>query len=92
MSQKNMVAAASGPTSAGLTNELGTVLFAEKCEKNAECGGDESESINVRAVPLDCVDQWLEDIQEKGRLVDPKIYAGLYFAKIEHPQRSCNLP
>jgi len=44
------------------------------------CGPDERhENITVHAVPLAEVHDWLEAKAKSGLLVDPKLYAGLYF-------------
>jgi ADP-ribose pyrophosphatase len=48
--------------------------------KVSDGGGDESEDIHVRLVPLDQVEQWLDEQRRGGLLVDPKVYAALYFA------------
>lgn len=42
-------------------------------------GGDPTEDIHVHLVPLDEVETWLDAKRRQGLLVDPKIYAGLYF-------------
>ncbi len=70
-----------GPTSAGLTNELITILLATNCDKIAEGGGDDTESIVVHLVPIANAEQWLKGTEKRGCLVDPKVYAGLYFAQ-----------
>ena len=45
----------------------------------SEGGGDEHEAIEVHRVPLDQIEHWLANQVALGRLVDPKIYAALYF-------------
>jgi ADP-ribose pyrophosphatase len=69
-----------GPASPGLTNEQYTIYLALDAKKVADGGGDESEDIHVRLVPLDQVDTWLQERRKQGLLIDPKIYTGLYFA------------
>ena len=49
--------------------------------KKGPGGGDETESIIVHEVSLQEVDLWLYEMEKKGYLVDPKVYAGLYFLK-----------
>ena len=70
-----------GPVSSGLTSDMVTIVMASNLEKTGEGGGDENEQIKVREVPLVKVDSWLKQKQKKGFLVDPKIYAGLYWLK-----------
>lgn len=72
-----------GPPSAGLSNELVTFFHATGLQKVAKGGGVGSESIEVHEVPLDSAAAWLENAAAKGSLIDPKVYAALYFA--EHP-------
>jgi ADP-ribose pyrophosphatase len=68
-----------GPTSAGLTNELITLVRAvgTKYEGAPEPDGDEK--IEVHVVPLEGVDAFLAKRVAMGDLVDPKVYAALYF-------------
>jgi len=71
----------SGPISAGLSDEIVTLFLAEELERVGTGGGDESESITIHEVPLTEVDSWLEGRSSEGVLVDPKVYAGLYFLR-----------
>jgi len=69
-----------GPTSAGLTSEVLSFFLARACRKVARGGGDDTEDIEVHVVPLDQAHAWLQGKRADGVLVDPKIYAALYFA------------
>jgi len=69
-----------GPSSPGLTNERYTMYLALDAKKVSAGGGDESEDIHVRLVPLDQVETWLQERLKQGLLVDPKVYTALYFA------------
>ncbi|MFH0986072.1 MAG: NUDIX hydrolase [Candidatus Omnitrophota bacterium] len=73
---------AGGPVSSGLSAEIITFYKAVDVVKKGAGGGDATESIKVHVVPLKEVDLWLYEMGKKGFLVDPKIYAGLYFLKI----------
>ena len=73
-----------GPSSGGLTTEVVTFLRAEGLRRVGEGGGVGGEEIEVRLVPLVEVDAWLRQRAEEGFLIDPKVYAGLYW--IEHPE------
>jgi len=68
-----------GPSSAGLTNEVVTFFLASDLTRQGAGGGDASEDIEVHQVPLAGIDAWLRERQNAGRLVDPKVFAGLYF-------------
>ena len=74
-SMKSIVDIAS---SAGLTNEVATFFIADQLEKVTPGGGDESEDIVVHEIPLPEIDDWLQDAQRSGMLIDVRIYAGLY--------------
>jgi ADP-ribose pyrophosphatase len=71
---------AAGPASAGLSNEMYTLFLAADARRVGPGGGDSAENIQVHLVPLGQVPQWLEERRRLGLLVDPRIYAGLYFA------------
>ncbi|MGA2863601.1 MAG: NUDIX hydrolase [Verrucomicrobiota bacterium] len=70
----------SGPPSAGLASEIVTFFQATGLRRVAAGGGADQEEIQVHAVPLRRVDQWLRERIQQGVLVDPKVYAGLYLA------------
>ena len=70
-----------GPVSSGCTADIVSIMRATQIRKVGKGGGDETESIRVHKVPLAKVDRWLTRKQQKGVLVDPKIYAGLYWLK-----------
>ena len=70
-----------GPVSSGCSADLVTMYLARDVEKVADGGGDEFESILVHKVPLKEADDWLTAMKRKGRLIEPKIYAGLYHLK-----------
>jgi ADP-ribose pyrophosphatase len=42
-------------------------------------GGVAHEDITVHEVPLTQIHEWLEGRAKSGVLIDPKVYAGLYF-------------
>lgn len=72
-----------GPPSAGLTTERIAFFRARDLVREGEGGGDGSEDIEVHEVPLAEVDGWLREREKAGRLVDPKVYTGLYFVRRE---------
>lgn len=69
-----------GPTSAGLTTEVVHIVVANDLRKTADGGGIEHEEIVVHEVPLTEVGTWVARQIAAGKLVDPKVFAGLYFA------------
>lgn len=69
-----------GPPSAGLANEQAVFYLATDLTKTGAGGGDDSEQIAVHTVSLNAIRQWLAAREADGLQVDPKVYAGLYFA------------
>lgn len=78
-SAKKLVALMSGPASSGSSSDILTIYLAEGLKKVGEGGGDSTETITVYEVDLPEVEDWLQEKQEQGFFVDPKVYAGLYF-------------
>lgn len=69
-----------GASSAGITNEILAMFKATGLKKIAEPEGDGSEQITVHALPLAEVPAWLNAQRKAGKVIDLKVYAGLYFA------------
>lgn len=74
-----------GPPSPGLSDEVVSFFLATGLRKVAAGGGVHDEDITVHEVPLDEAPAWLERQARHGKMVDPKIYAGLFFA-MKHMQ------
>ena len=70
---------AEGPLSSGMSPNKIRLFRAKDLVKKGPGGGDETENITVHEIPVADVDEWLEKQKERGALVDPKVYAGLYF-------------
>lgn len=70
----------SGPPSAGLSTEVITFFLARGLSRLGAPAGDGSERITLHEVPLTEAGAWLDRAARDGRLIDPKVYAGLYFA------------
>jgi len=68
------------PSSSGMSNEVITIFYAGGLELIGPGGGSHNEKITVHHVPLDSATGWLEARMEEGMLVDPKVYAGLFWA------------
>lgn len=72
-----------GPVSAGMSSEMLTWYRCRDLERVGEGGGDDDEDIIVHAVPLAEVPAFLETMVAEGRIIDTKVYAGLYWAAQE---------
>lgn len=70
-----------GPVSAGFGTETVEFFLATGLRRVSSGGGVEGEQIDVHLVPLDQVESWLKRRTRRDRLADPKIFAGLYFAR-----------
>jgi len=69
------------PTSPGLTSEVVSLFLASKLRQKSGGGGIEGEQINVLLPSLRGIDRWLAKQVAVGKLIDPKVYAALYFVK-----------
>jgi len=70
-----------GPNSAGSSPHVMTFYLATGLTKVGAGGGDEHEDIQVHVVPIKGIEFWLKEQEKLGKLLDPKIYAGLWFAE-----------
>jgi ADP-ribose pyrophosphatase len=70
-----------GPVSAGFGTETVSFFLAKGLRKIGQGGGVDGEDIRVHEVPLDRAEAWLRKQVRGGLLVDPKVYAGLFFAE-----------
>ena len=70
---------ATGPTSAGMSSEVITLVHARKLRKISPGGGVDTETIHVHEILLSEVDSQLRKWTSEGKLVDPKVYAAQYF-------------
>lgn len=71
-----------GPSSPGLSSEIITFFRAEGLRKVGDGGGDDCEDIVVHEIPLDKAVAWMQDCEQRGLAIDPKIIVGLYFAGV----------
>jgi len=70
-----------GPVSAGFGTETVEFFLAQGLRRVGSGGGVDGEQIEIHLVPLDRVESWLKRRTRQNRLADPKIFAGLYFAR-----------
>jgi ADP-ribose pyrophosphatase len=68
-----------GPACSGLTSERATLFLATNLRRVGPGGGVENEAITVHEVALTVLVAWLENRAKTGVLIDPKVYAGLFF-------------
>jgi ADP-ribose pyrophosphatase len=68
------------PSTAGMADEIVTIYYASGLERIGPGGGDGNENIIVHHVPLEHAVEWLNERQKEGMMLDPKIYAGLFWA------------
>lgn len=66
------------PSTPGMASEIITLVRAHDLERVGDGGGVHGEDITVHEVPLAEVDDWLAARVDGGRLVDYRVYAGLY--------------
>src|SRR5581483_7554508 len=76
-------AVTTGAASSGVTSEVVTLFRASGLRRVGAGGGVGHEQITVHEVPLAEIDQWLAARAAEGLLIDPKVYAGLYFIRRE---------
>lgn len=79
--------ATQGPSASGMSDEITVFLVAEDLEKVGEGGGVGNERITVHRVPFDETLDWLDQQIQAGKLVDPKIFVGLYFLERSYRAR-----
>lgn len=80
---ENLRAVFTGPSSAGLTDELITFVMAEGLERVNAGGGDAGESITVHRVPLSEIDGWLRHQADAGQLVSSRVLSGIYLLQMK---------
>ena len=68
-----------GPAGGGITSELVTLFRATGLRRAGQGGGVAHEDITVHEVPVAEIIPWLERKAKTGVLIDPKVYAGLFF-------------
>ena len=69
----------SGPVAPGLTSEMMHLVRAHDLVRVGAGGGIDNEDITVHVIPLTQIDNWLARKASEGLLVEPRIYAALYF-------------
>lgn len=75
------------PTSPGLTSEVVSYFMAQDLYPVGPGGGVEHESIDIQLPKLRGISRWLGRQTASGKLIDPKVYVGLYFIGIDRRTR-----
>ena len=70
-----------GPTAPGMTSELLHFVLATGLVRLHEGGGVDGEDITVHVVALADIDRWLSAQEQRGLLVEPRVFAGIRFAE-----------
>ena len=81
-----------GPSSAGMTNEVVTLIRAHGLTQVSTGGGVAGENITVHNVPLVGVAAWLAARAKQGLLIDHKIYAALWWLDQEDASHQHGVP
>ncbi len=76
----------SGPSSPGMSSETLSFYLATGLRRVAAGGGVENEDITVREAPLEDIDAWLAARVAEGIALDPRIFSGLYFLRLQQQQ------
>jgi ADP-ribose pyrophosphatase len=72
-------AVTNGPSCSGITSERVTLFRAMGLQRVGKGGGVANEDIIVHEIPLTEIVHWLAAKAKSGVLIDPKVYAGLFF-------------
>ncbi len=73
-----------GPSSPGLSSEMVSFFLATGLRRLNSGGGVDGEKITVHEIPLHDIRRWLCKQQILGKLIDPRVYTGLYFLQQHH--------
>ena len=76
---EHIEAVTTGPSCSGITSERVTLFRALGLRRIGNGGGVANENIEVHEIPLTEIVDWLATKAKTGVLIDPKVYAGLFF-------------
>ncbi len=80
---ESMVPILEGPPSAGLSSEVVTFFRARAVKRLGRGGGEGDERVRTHVVSLSALGDWVAAMQAKGMMVDPKVFAGVYWVRKE---------
>lgn len=76
-----------GPSAGGMSSSMVTFYLAQQLHRVGPGGGvDEHEDLTVHEVPLREVSAWLREQEISGKLVDPKVFVGIYAIRERRPE------
>ena len=78
---EHIEAVTTGPSCSGITSERVTLFRALGLRRVGRGGGVANENIEVHEIPLTEIVDWLATKAKTGVLIDPKVYAGLFFIR-----------
>ena len=76
---EHIEAVTTGPSCSGITSERVTLFRALGLRRVGKGGGVANENIEVHEIPRTAIVDWLATKAKTGVLIDPKVYAGLFF-------------
>jgi len=76
---EHIEAVTTGPSCSGITSERLTLFRALGLRRVGKGGGVANENIEVHEIPRTAIVDWLATKAKTGVLIDPKVYAGLFF-------------
>ena len=71
----------SGPSSAGLTDEVVQIIRAEGLSRTHSGGGVGGESITVHTIPLETIETFIDAFEDSGGMVDFKVRLAVLLVK-----------
>ena len=78
---EHIEAVTTGPSCSGITSERLTLFRALGLRRVGKGGGVANENIEVHEIPRTAIVDWLATKAKTGVLIDPKVYAGLFFIR-----------
>ena len=76
---RKMVHLFNGPSSAGLISEVVSFFRAVDIKRVTESHGVDGERLIIHERPISSLQRWLRQKTKEGFLIDPRVYAGLFF-------------
>ena len=74
-----------GPGSAGASSEMVTFFLAADAHRVGEQAPADRDLLRVHVVAVERLSEWTHEQEASGKLVDPKIWAGLYLTRARDP-------
>jgi ADP-ribose pyrophosphatase len=68
-----------GPIAQGSSDTYSYFFIATGLKRVSAGGGDNSEDITVHHVSMNHLDEFLDEQEKLGKMIDPKIFTPLYF-------------